>query len=127
MKNIIFSLQMTGGVPKDYYIPVPCRGKVVSFRVAYSSETDADELFTLFWGTNAVFVCTPTDALAAGTVIDGVEDGTYGETVFDPDSDTATYKVFHIDNLIALDLSGVLSVFIEFDDSAALAQDASEA
>ena len=127
MKNIVFTLQTTTTTAKDFYIPVPCRGKVVSFRVAHSTETDADELFTLFWGTNAVSVCTPTDALAAGTVIDGVMDATYGETVFDPDSATATYKVFHIDNLVTLDAGGVLSVFIEFDDAATLTQDPSEA
>lgn len=127
MKYINFNLQTTTITAADYYIPVPCRGRVVSFKVAHSTETDADELFTLFWGTNAVSVCTPTDALAAGTVITGVADATYGNTVFDPDSTTATYKVFHIDNLDTLDAGGVLSVFIEFDDSVALTQAASEA
>lgn len=127
MQNIIFTLQMTGGAAKDYYIPVPCRGRVNSFRVAYSAITDADELFTLFWGTSAVSVCTPTDALAAGTVIDGAMNATYKDTIFDPASATATYKVFHIDNVIGLDTSGVLTVFIEFDESAAVTQAALEA
>ena len=127
MQNIIFTLQTTTTTAADFYIPVPCRGRVVSFRVAHSTITDADELFTLFWGTNAVSVCTPTDALAAGTVIDGVMDATYGDTIFDPDSTTATYKVFHIDNLVTLDAGGVLTVFIEFDESASVTQAASEA
>ena len=127
MMDIIFTLELTTTTAADYYIPVPRRGKVVSFRVAHSAETDADELFTLFKDTDAVSVCTPTDALAAGTVIDGVMDGTYGEEVFDPDSDTVADKVFHIDNLATLDAGGSLAVFIEFDESAALTQDASEA
>lgn len=127
MKDLIFTLELTTTTAADFYIPVPRRGKVVSFRVAHSAETDADELFTLFYGTNALSVCTPTDALAAGTVIDGVMDSTYGETVFDPDSDTVIDTVFHIDNLATLDAGGTLSVFIEFDDSAAQTQNASEA
>lgn len=128
MKDIVFTLELTDTVAKDFYIPVPARGKVVSFRVAYDQITDADELFTLFFGsTNAVSVCTPSDALAAGVVIDGVMDGTYGESVFDPDSDTEADKVFHIDNLVTLDTTGTLAVFIEFDDSVALTQEASEA
>lgn len=127
MKDIIFTLELATTTAADFYIPVPCRGKVVSFRVAHSAETDADELFTLFYDTDAVSVCTPTDALAAGTVIDGVMDETYGESVFDPDSDTAAYKVFHIDNLATLDAGGSLAVFIEYDDSVALVQAASEA
>jgi len=127
MQNLIFTLELTTATAADFYIPVPCRGKVVSFRVAHSAETDADELFTLFYGTDAVSVCTPTDALAAGTVIDGVMDATYGETIYDPDSATVINTVFHIDNLDTLDAGGVLAVFIEFDDSAATTQDASEA
>ena len=127
MKNIVFTLQTTTTTAKDFYIPVPCRGRVVSFRVAHSTETDADELFTLFWGAYPVSVCTPTDALAAGTVIDGVMNATYKDTVFDPASATATYKVFHIDNLDTVDTGGVLSVFIEFDESAAVTQAALEA
>jgi len=111
----------------DFYFPVPCRGNVKAFSIIHHSETDADELFTLFRDTTAVSVVTPTDALAAGTRQEGVMDTTNGELIFDPDSDTAAYGRFHIDNLATLDAGALLTFLIEFDPSAAVVQAASEA
>ena len=123
----IFAAISVAAAANDFYIPAPCRGVVKAFSVVHSEETDADELFTLFHGTNAVSVCTPTDALAEGTLIKGVMDSTYEDSVYDPDSDTVADQVFHIDNLDTLDTAGVLGVYILFDDSAAITQDALEA
>ena len=127
MMYISFTLPTTTTTAQDFYFPVPVRGKVVSFRICSGAELDADELFTLFHGTNAVSVATPTDALAAGTVVKGVMDATYGESIYDPDSATVTDTRFHIDSLATLDAGAVLSVLIEYDPSASTTQTASEA
>jgi len=106
----------------DFYFPVPCRGKVVAFSIIHNSETDADELFTLFRATTAVSVVTPTDATAAGVRQEGVMDATNGELIFDPDSATAANRVFHIDNLATVDAGAQLTFLIEYDESASQTQ-----
>ena len=125
-------IMMTGDIAtttaKTFYIPVPCKCTVASFRASYSAESDADEVITLSRGGTAVNVCTPAaDATAAGTMITGVADTTNGQLIFDPASSTTANQVLQIDTLNTVDAGCQVGFCIELDDGAYVTQTASEA
>lgn len=126
MIDIIISRAITtAGL--TWYIPVPCRGNVASVKAVFSAEADADETITLSRGGTAVNVVTPTDALAAGTTLTGVPDTTNKALIFDPDSATVANKTIKIVIPNTIDATVTIGLYIQYDNSAFVAQAASEA
>ena len=127
MKDLFIVLEVAATTAQSFYVPVPCRGNVCSVKAVYDAELDADETVTIGRGGTAVNLVTPTDALAAGNVVDGVPDTTNKALIFDPDSTTAANKVLKISVPNTVDSAGTLVLLIEFDDGAYVEQAASEA
>lgn len=127
MKNLIIILEVAATTTQVFYVPVPCMGNVYSVKAVYDAELDADETVTIGRGATAVNLVTPTDALAAGTVVDGEPDATNKALIFDPDSATAANKVLKISVPDTVDSNGTLVLLIEYDDAAYVEQAASEA
>ena len=128
MKDIYINLYSAGGV-EDYYIPVPCRGVVKAFEVMANATMVATGTITLARDTTAVNTATaPTGDTAAGTVLKGAPDTTNKDLVFDPDSSTAANTKIKV-SLDTNILGGAANVLlhITYDDSAYVAQAASEA
>lgn len=128
MKNIDVNIYSAGGA-EDYYIKVPCRGVVKSMNVLANATMVATGTVIAARGTTAVNTATvPTGDTAAGTSLVGVPDTTNKGLVFDPDSSTAANTKIKISFDGTL-LGGVANVLIqiEYDDSAYVAQAASEA
>jgi len=128
MKDIYVNLYSAGGV-EDYYIPVPCRGVVKAFSVMANATMVATGTIILSRSTTAVNTATaPTGDTAAGTVLEGVPDTTNKDLVFDPDSSTAANTKIKVafDTTILGGAANVL-LYIQYDDSAAVAQAAKEA
>jgi hypothetical protein len=128
MRDININLYSAGGA-ETYYIPVPCRGVVKSLKVVANATMVATGTVILSRSTTAVNTATaPTGDTAAGILLTGVPDVTNKGLVFDPDSSTvANTKI-----KVVLDttlLGGVANVLlmIEYDDSAYVAEPASEA
>lgn len=112
----------------SFYIAVPCRGIVKNVRYVYNQETDKDETCTLSRGSDAVNVVTPpSDGLAEGTMIEGTPDSTNADLIFDPDSSTTTHQVIKVAVPNTFDTAGQASLSIDYDDSAAVTEDPSEA
>ena len=127
MKDLFIVLEVAATTAQSFYVPVPCRGNVCSVKAVYDAELDADETVTIGRGGTAVNLVTPTDALAAGNVIDGVPDTTNKALIFDPDSTTAANKVLKIGIPNTFDSASTLVLLVEYDDSAYVEQAASEA
>ena len=127
MRTIMLSVDIATTTAKKFYLPVQCRCTVVGFKAVYGAESDADETVILSQGGNAVYTCTPVDGTAAGVILEGAKNGTYGEVVFDPDSATAANKYLQIDTLGTVDAGCVLGLTIQLDESCAITQTASEA
>ena len=128
MKDIYLNFYSAGGV-EDYYIPVPCRGVVKSAEYMANATMVATGTITLARNTTAVNTATaPTGDTAAGTVLKGVADTTNGQLVFDPDSSTVENQKIKmsLDTTLLAGAANVL-VHIVYDDSAYVAQAASEA
>ena len=76
MKDIYVNLYSAGGV-EDYYIPVPCRGVVSSFKVVANATMVATGTIVLSRSTTAVNTATaPVGDVAAGVALAGVPDTT---------------------------------------------------
>jgi sulfite reductase beta subunit-like hemoprotein len=134
MKTICVVRELGGGGSEVMIVPVPCRGTVHSVRVASNLQIDANGTLKVGRGdvataANVVNTVTgPAGNTAAGTILDGVKDADYGDNVFDPDSDTAAYKSMWIeDDATFLGGAATVVIRIEFDDSAYIEQEASEA
>ncbi|MCK4817749.1 hypothetical protein KA005_18410 [bacterium] len=127
MKDLFIVLEVAATTAQSFYAPVPCRGNVCSVKAVYDAEMDADETVTIGRGATTVNLVTPTAALAAGNVIDGVPDTTNKALIFDPDSTTAANKVLKISVPDTVDSAGTLVLLVEYDDSAYVEQAASEA
>jgi hypothetical protein len=128
MIDIYLNFYSAGGV-ENYYIPVPCRGVVVSAEYMANATMVATGTITLARNTTAVNTATaPTGDTAAGTVLKGTADATNSQLVFDPDSSTAanTKIKMSLDTTILGGAANLL-VHIKYDDSAYVAQAASEA
>lgn len=128
MKDIYLNLYSAGGV-EDYYIPVPCRGVVKSFKAVANATLIATGTIVLARDTTAVNTLTaPTGDAAAGIVVTGVPDRTNKDLVFDPDSSTVANTKIKVsfDTTILGGAANVL-LLIQYDDSAAVAQAAKEA
>ncbi len=128
MKDIYVNLYSAGGV-EDYYIPVPCRGTVKSFKAVANATLVATGTIVLARSTTAVNTLTaPTGDAAAGIVVTGVPDTTNKGLVFDPDSTTvANTKIKVSFDTTVLGGAANVTLLIEYDDSAYVAQAASEA
>lgn len=127
MKNIDVNFYSAGGA-EDYYIQVPCRGTVKSMKVTSNATLVATGTITASRGTTAVNTATaPTGDTAAGVLLMGVPDATNKGLIFDPESDTVANTKIKI-SLDSTVLGGVANVLvqIEYDDSAYVAQAASE-
>lgn len=128
MKDIYVVRELGGGGSEVTYVPVPCRGTVKSVEVVSDLQMDATGTLTIAGGGHTINLITvPTGNIAAGVKLAGVQDTTYGDTVMDPDSVTASYKVLTItDDANFLGGAGTVTVHIVYDDSAYVAQAASE-
>lgn len=128
MKDIYINLYSAGGV-EDYYIPVPCRGVVKSFKAVANATMVATGTIVLARNTTAVNTLTaPTGDAAAGIVVTGVPDTTNKDLVFDPDSSTvANTKIKASFDTTVLGGAANVTLLIQYDDSAAVAQAAKEA
>jgi hypothetical protein len=122
MKEIFLEIEAAATTAKTVYVPVPCRGTIAALTGVYNQETDADELLTFSRGATAVATITPTDALAAGTLLTGALDATNGQLIFDPASTTVANRVIKIGIPDTTDTAGVWSIYIRFDDSAYVKQ-----
>ncbi len=129
MMNLFATVVLTGGGTESVYIPVPRRGIVKGMTIACNANMVATGTVIASRDTTAVNTATaPTGDAAAGVVVVGVPDTTNKDLIFDPDSDTAAYKRIKItDDSTLLAGAGTLTVMIEFDESAAVEQTASEA
>lgn len=106
------------------YVPAPCRGVVAAVQVVFQTNT-VEPNDTVVVGRGSTAVNTVTAVTTAGLVVEnGVKDTTNGDLVFDPNSATASYQVFKVTDTGA---PGDKIVTIFFDDSAAIAEAASEA
>ncbi len=128
MKTIDLMITIaTGG--HTFYFPVPARGTVNAVRVACNATMVATGTLIVSRSTTAVNTVTiPTGDIAAGTIYDGVPDTTNKGLIFDNASATATDQVLKVvtdSDFVGSD--AMLSLSIEFDDSAYVAQAASEA
>jgi len=90
---------------------------------------DATGTLTFAGGGHTInLVTVPTGNIAAGAILDGVKDTTYGDTVLDPAHATATYRVIKItDDATFLGGAATVTILLTLDDSATVAQAASEA
>lgn len=129
MKDIIVVRELTGAGSEITYVPVPCRGTVKSARVVSDLQMDATGTLVISRGATAVNTVTvPAGNVAAGTTLDGVPDATNKDLIFDPDSTTAANTVIKIaDDATFLGGAATVTILIEYDDSAYVAQAASEA
>lgn len=121
------NLMIMGGTSAvTAYHPVPCRGTVKSLKAAFGKAVASDDTITLSRSTTAVNTLT-TGATTAGEVYTGTPDSDNNQLVFDPDSDTDAYKVIKIAISALASASTPVNMTIEYDDSAYVTQDASEA
>jgi len=129
MQNLFATVVLTGGGGESVYIPVPCRGIVKKMVLACNANMVATGTVVAYRGATAVNTATvPTGDTAIGATLTGTPDTTYKDYVFDPDSTTVANKVIKVtDDATLLAGAGTLSVYIQYDDSAAIAQAASEA
>lgn len=129
MKEIYVVRELTGAGSEVTYVPVPCRGTVKSVRVVSDLQMDATGTLVVSRGTTAVNTVTvPTGNIAAGVTLDGVPDATNKDLIFDPDSTTATDRVIKIaDDAAFLGGAATVTIKIEYDDTAYVAQAALEA
>ena len=94
------------------YVPAPCRGSIAKMVAVFQADT-------------VVANDTITAVTTAGLVVEtGVPDATNKGLVFDPASSTAANQVIKITDTGA---PGAKLVMIDFDDSAYVAEAASEA
>ena len=128
MKNIHVIIPVAVTTADLFYLPVPVRGIVKAVRAVYSQETDIDETIDVMRGATSVNLVTPAaDATAEGTSVAGVPDTTNKDLVFDPASTTVANRVLRISVPATFDTAGVVGLSIDYDESAAIAQAASEA
>lgn len=133
MKTIYVMRELTGGGEEVTIVPVPCRGTVHAVRVVSDLQMDAGgtlkigrgDVDTAAYVVNTVMV--PTGDTAAGTALDGVSDTTYGDLIFDPDSDTARENSMWIEDDATLHAgAATVTIMVTFDDSAYIEEEASE-
>lgn len=128
MIRITTNFTIAATTANSFYLPAPCRGIVKAVRAVYSEETDEDETVTLARSTTTVNLVTPpADATAEGVMITGVPDATNKDLVFDPASSTVTDRIIKVSVPNTFDTAGQLGLSIDFDESAAIAQAATEA
>ena len=108
---------------KDTYIPVPCRGIVVGLYGAFSETVAFDDTVSVLRGASSVNLITVgADNVAEGVLLTGTRDTTNKELIFDPDSATATHKVFKIAISAVLTNPTTFNGYIDFDEFALVDQ-----
>ena len=127
MKDLYIVLELPATTAEDFYVPVPCRGNVCSVKAVYDAIMDADETVTVSRGATAVNLVTPTEGVAAGTVITGVPDTTNKGLIFDPDSATVVNQVLKLAVPATVDSAGTMTILVRFDDSGYVKQEPLEA
>ena len=129
MMDLFATKVLSGAGSQSMYIPVPRRGIVKNMTVSCNATMVATGTLIAYRGATEVNTATaPTGDTAAGTVLVGVPDVDDKDLIFDPDSSTVANKVIKItDDATLLGGAGTIAVWIEYDESAAVKQDASEA
>jgi len=119
MKNILVALANAA-----IYVPVPCKGNIAKMVAVFQTDTvQPDDTIVASRGATAVNTLTAVGT--AGLVMEtGVPDATNKGLIFDPDSSTAANTVI---KLTPTGDPGASLVLISFDDSAYVAEPASEA
>lgn len=128
MIKMDITIEVAVATAKDVYILAPARGVVSAAKAVYSEETDADETVDIQRASTSVNKITPpADTTAEGTAIAGVPNTTNKALVFDPASDTVANQVMKVSIPNTFDTAGMLSLIIDFDDSAYIEQTSVEA
>ena len=134
MKTLIVTRELGGGADELTFIPVPCRGTVKQATVVCDYELTATGWLKCGRGDVATadnvvnLITVPTGNTAIGNALAGVVDTTYGDLIFDPDSATVAHKCIWVETDVNfLAGAGTITLMIEFDDSAYVKADPSEA
>lgn len=107
------------------YVPVPCRGTVVSARAVWQTNAvEPNDTITLSGGGNLVNTITAVDTAGLQCETGVQTDSALQYQIFDPDSSTATETVILVTPNGA---AGDAIVTIDFSDAAYVEQAASEA
>ena len=124
--KIIDLLLNAGTGALTFYVMPPCRGTVKSLKAVFGTAVAVGDTVDVQRSSTSVNLATTT-VTTVGVPIEGTPDTTNKGLIFDPDSDTAANKVLKI-VVSALESANTLThIMIEFDDSAYVAQAASEA
>jgi hypothetical protein len=129
MKELLVVRELTGDGSEVVYVPVPCRCNLKSVRVVSDTTLVAAGTITVSGAGHTINLVTiPTGNIAAGAIIDGVPDTTYGSHVLDPASSTANERVISItDDATLLGGAGTVTLLLVFDDSAYVKETPKEA
>jgi len=111
---------------ETFYFPVPCRGVVKSQKVVFDTIVAVDDTVDIQRDTTSVNLATTT-VVTAGVIKKGTADTTNKDLIFDPDSTTEAYKMLKIVISELETANTVVGITIEYDNSASVKQDASEA
>ena len=124
MMNLNFLI--TSGVEaagaETFYFPVPCRGVVKSLKAVFDTTVAVGDTVDIQRASTAVNLATTTVV-----IIEGTADTTNKDLIFDPDSDTAANQVLKIVISELETKNTIVGITIEYDDSAAVTQEATEA
>ena len=125
MKNI--NLVINGGTGAlTFYYPVRWRGIVKAVKAVFQKTVAVGDTVDIQRGSTSVNLATTT-VVTAGVIKDGTPDTSNKDLVFDPASDTAANRVLKIVISALETASTLVGIDIEYDDSAAVQQEASEA
>ncbi len=120
MKEIFVSLN-GGTAALTHYILAPGRGVVKGLKAIFNAAVANDDTVDIQRGTTSVNKIT-TGAVTAGAVYSGTPDATNKDLVFDPDSSTEANKMLKIVVSALESANTLVGIWIQFDDSAAVAQ-----
>ena len=128
MMNLNFLI--TSGVEaagaETFYFPVPCRGVVKSLKAVFDTTVAVGDTVDIQRASTSVNLATTT-VVTAGVIIEGTADTDDKDLIFDPDSDTAANQVLKIVISELETKNTIVGITIEYDESAAVTQDATEA
>lgn len=111
---------------ETFYFPVPCRGIVKSMKTVFDTAPANNDTVDIQRASTSVNKVT-TGATDTGKVYTGTPNTTNKDLIFDPESDTEANKMLRIVISQLVTKNTVIGITIEYDDSAAVVQAASEA
>lgn len=121
-----FNFIINGGTGElTFYWPVRYRGIVKAVKAVFQKTVAIGDTIDIQRGSTSVNLLTTT-VVTAGVTKDGTPDSTNNDLIFDPDSDTAANRVLKIVISALETASTLIGITIQYDDSAAVTQDASE-